>query len=217
MKRIPVNAGDRFGRLVVVTEVEQLNNRRRFLCDCDCGRVGHLALLNSLRARRASSCGCSATEKRTKHGMAGKARVYSIWQGMLARCNNPKNPRYASYGGRGIKACDRWHRFENFFADMGNPPKDHSLERMDNSKGYSPDNCEWATRKKQSRNMRSNRLMRYGTQEYCLSELAEMFKIKPDTLWSRLNRGWTLEDALEKPIQPRRLEEHPSVEYSAPT
>lgn len=89
-----------------------------------------------------------------KHGMA-KTSIYSCWQLMIQRCENPNNPRYKYYGGRGIKVCERWHTFENFYADVGNRPKGKSLDRWpDNDGDYKPTNFRWATRKEQRANSR---------------------------------------------------------------
>src|SRR5580765_291104 len=99
-------------------------------------------------------------ERSTTHGMAprgGAPKIHRIWGNMLQRCNNPKNPMWGAYGGRGITVCERWHRFENFFADMGHPPDGLTLERFNVDKGYSPENCGWVTRKAQAYNRRLDR------------------------------------------------------------
>jgi hypothetical protein len=96
-----------------------------------------------------------------RHGHArrsGHSAEHRAWQNMLQRCRNPKHPHYASYGGRGIRVADRWLVFENFLADMGPRPPSRTLERLNNERGYSWTNCEWATRASQARNRRSTKL-----------------------------------------------------------
>jgi len=123
---------------------------------------------------------------------------------MLARCQNPNNPRYADYGGRGITVCERWQTFENFYADMGESPKDMTLDRKDNSKNYCESNCQWASYTEQNRNKRSNRLLTLLGESKCLAEWAEQYQIHPETLSSRIKLGWTLEEALNLVERGRR-------------
>lgn len=87
------------------------------------------------------------------HGMASTP-IYAIYMSMLRRCYNTNHKQYSDYGGRGITVCERWHKFSNFYKDMGERPKNRSLDRINNDGGYSPDNCRWATHKEQRNNTR---------------------------------------------------------------
>lgn len=110
-----------------------------------------------MKTGNTTSCGCRKKSvlgiSTTKHGKAG-TRTHRIWKAMRSRCNNPNIPRYKDYGGRGITVCKRWDKFENFLADMGEAPDGHSIDRINNNKGYSPSNCKWSTPTEQNRNQR---------------------------------------------------------------
>ena len=121
---------------------------------------------------------------------------------MLHRCYNPKDPRYSSYGGRGISVCERWYKLINFVADMGERPVDTTLDRVDNSGGYNKDNCRWATGKEQQRNMRNNVLLTYNGVSKTLPQWAEELGINISTLSKRLGRGgWPVEEALNPKLR----------------
>ncbi len=132
------------------------------------------------------------------HGMS-KTRIYSIWCSMRKRCENPKATYYDDYGGRGISVCERWLTFENFHADMGDPPDGLTLDRTDNDKGYSPENCRWATRLDQSRNRRGRCSIAAFGKEMILAEWAQETGLKENTIRGRMRAGWSIERALSKP------------------
>jgi len=121
---------------------------------------------------------------------------------MIQRCENKKLPSYLDYGGRGITVCERWHKYENFLADMGRKPsKNHSLDRMNNEKGYSRSNCRWATRKEQVLNKRSNRIVTHEGVAKTLTEWAEDAGLARSVLRQRLESGWDVERSLMQPVQ----------------
>lgn len=130
---------------------------------------------------------------------------YQAWSNMLERCRNKNLPNYRRYGGRGIKVCERWLSFQNFLEDMGRRPSPkHSIERINNDLGYFKENCKWATRVEQCRNMRSNTIMEFNGESRCVAEWAEVYGLSREIVWSRLLRGWTLERALTTPRIPRK-------------
>lgn len=175
------------GFLTVTEERIQRPGRREYLnkCICVCGKVIYVAM-RTIKSGRSGSCGCKRGDIiRQKRGFSGKSKKpeYAIRASMIARCNNPNNVAYKNYGGRGITVCDRWlESFDNFIADMGwRPSNEHSIDRKDNDKGYSPDNCRWATRIEQANNKRSNIIIEGMTR----AEYSRMTGINRGTLYDR--------------------------------
>lgn len=135
----------------------------------------------------------------TRHGYAKVGSVsptYKVWQGMKKRCQDKNSDRYPFYGGRGIKVCERWELFENFLADMGERPKGKTLERIDNSGDYTPENVKWATRQEQANNRRSSRLLSYNGEVKTTTEWSRITGVNAGTIHSRLKRGWEVGRAL---------------------
>lgn len=149
-----IQAGERYGKLVV--SVTRRPGEPAVRVRCDCGT--ELSVTYGNLGRSAKSCGCTkkgSGNGRYRHGMAG-TKVYMVWSEMVARCTRPSHKRYADYGGRGISVCDRWRDFANFYVDMGQPPPGLTLDRINNDGGYAPGNCRWATLSQQASNRRSS-------------------------------------------------------------
>lgn len=154
-------SGQRFGKLSVTDAVDSRqsgNRKRRFwLCICDCGRQVWVCTDN---LRSGNSTKCFYCDRGTHGQSLKKGSIYRIWATMLSRCRNPNDDGYYLYGARGISVCERWLKFENFFADMGDRPSPkHSIDRYPNPAGnYEPSNCRWATPKEQAENRKTTRL-----------------------------------------------------------
>ena len=192
------------GYLTVVKKASV--TRDEWLCVCVCGKT----IVKDgwhLRNYKVKSCGCMTrkilSDARTKHGRAKQGsehhNTFYVYRSMRSRCENDKHKSYERYGGRGITVCERWKTFENFLSDMGDVPDGMTLGRIDNSKGYSIDNCRWETHKQQARNRRSNRILDFKGLSLTLQEWAERTGICRDVIWHRIASGWSIADALTKP------------------
>jgi len=197
-------SGKRFGSLLVVEYAGIVKfasgGKSSWKCQCDCGN--HVVVLgSSLTSGNTSSCGCVAKQMNiircSTHGMSG-TRVYRIWRAMHTRCSNKNSSGYDAWGGRGIKVCDRWQKFETFFADMGDCPAGMSIDRINNNGDYEPSNCRWATRSEQGRNTRATRFIEFNGQKKCLIDWADSIGIDQSSLRERLDK-WPLSAALTTP------------------
>jgi len=190
--------GRRFGKLIVIEFAGfVLWDRARtsaWRCRCDCGgeRVIRRAPLIAGVTRTCGEC----FNARRRHGGFGTPE-YKTWSGMRRRCNCPHDSGFKNYGGRGIKVCERWSKFENFIADMGpRPSPDHSIDRIDNNGNYEPSNCRWATLAVQNSNTRANRLITVGAETLTITQWARRVGLARNTIRNRLARGWAIEKAL---------------------
>ena len=205
-ERVLISVGDVFGRLEVV-KVDGIAIR----CQCRCGTTKIVIKYHLTQTKNPTrSCGClqrqRAAEAQRTHGMSrsrktGKiAPEYLLWTGMINRCENPNEPAYPRYGGRGIKVHPEWRvSFEAFYRDMGPRPAPRAtLDRIDNDGDYAPGNVRWATYQEQARNRRSTKWIEWEGQQIPLAELAEREGISYKKLWKRLSTGVPLDKALSK-------------------
>lgn len=207
---IKIKEGVRIGRLLILERIDKRDNRNQnhiyYRCLCTCGNQP-LIPRSSLLAGRTYSCGCQRKEKskysNKTHGLS-KTRTYRIYHAMMQRCYDKTQKGYPRYGGNGIGVCERWREsFENFFEDMGEcPSPKYSIDRIDNNKGYSPDNCRWATINQQARNTRKAVLIKYHGEERPLADVADEIGMYYGTLYYRIfSYGWTVERAINTPIK----------------
>jgi len=191
--------GQKFGRLTALRS-ERLDDVVAWVCKCSCGQFKTLPT-SSLRAGGTRSCGCLDHEAKTlrpnrlTHGdTRGKQRTreHRIWSGMIQRCTTENTKNYSSYGGRGIKICDRWlgeSGYVRFLADMGRCPPGMSIDRYPNNDGdYEPTNCRWATPTEQARNTRATIIVDFRGRRIPLQEVAEITGVKFHTLYDRIKR-----------------------------
>lgn len=181
-----------FGQLRTIYSISGLGPHTVWVCECSCGsfvprRAG------DLRNGKSKSCGCLKKEKirllKTKHGMA-RSPEYSSWQSMHTRCTNAKSTKYSQYGGRGIKVCERWNSFENFFADMGARPHGTTLDRWPDTNGnYEPGNCRWATVHEQNNNKTTSLIGLVDGKTMTASEIAKKTGIPRETVRRHIHQG----------------------------
>lgn len=126
-------------------------------------------------------------------------RTYSIWKGMRSRCNNQHSKAFPSYGGRGIRVCDRWNSFAAFLADMGIAPVDGCIDRIDNNGNYEPGNCRWVNHSINNNNRRNTRLIEFGGERLSIAQWGRRFGKSRWLIADRLKWGWSIEKALTTP------------------
>ena len=200
--------GKRFGRLTVLCRTESKSQSTKWKCQCDCGNTC-VVLAGNLVKGHTTSCGCYREETRgLKHGYRHD-RIYSVWEKLKSRCCNPKNPSYARYGGRGIEICEEWKNnpesfikwaYENGYrsdASYG----ECTIERIDNNKGYSPENCIIANEKEQANNRRSNRLITHNGETKTLAQWRDFFGMTQSKAYYHLvEKNRSIQELLDKGV-----------------
>lgn len=211
-RRKDIEVGQRFGRLVVVSVLTRKYGMGRSDCICDCG-VRKIICDQHLVSEKTRSCGCfgrdQAALKNSKYGLMRVSDIrsmrtsveYVTWSSMMERCGTKTHHAYHHYGGRGINVCEKWRKFSNFFTDMGRRPNGMSLDRIDNNKGYSPENCRWSTMSEQCNNRRTNVVITVGGISKTLSQWSDQIGISGQSLSARIKKGIPLELAVS--VKPR--------------
>jgi hypothetical protein len=190
MQKLKIESGDVFFNWTIICEVDNTGNKHRlFSAKCLCENIKTLTM-DSLVRGLSKSCGC----KRGKHYKSFE-RIYSIWDGIKQRCMNPNTKYYKRYGGRGISICKEWSDdfrvFEKWALENGYSDS-LTINRKENNKNYTPENCEFVSRKVQSNNRTNNILIEIDGIVKTIGEWADYSGIKYDTIWARVQRyGWT--------------------------
>lgn len=182
--------GQQFGSLTVLGAGDKdERGKKRWVCRCSCGRVVLIAQTH-LVGGKSKRCRDCANDLNRRHGLAGDP-LYHAWHALRSRCNNPDDPGYQNYGGRGITVCERWagpDGLQNFLTDMASTYRPGlSIDRIDNDGPYSPENCRWATSNEQGRNRRSNVVIRWGAYTRTAMEWSQILGMGYGALWWRLN------------------------------
>jgi len=190
----------KYNRLLVLQRYEKEGKKVYWLCKCDCGNE-FIARGDNLKNGEIQSCGCLHRDVmrniKTSHNQS-RTKLHYVWNTILQRCENPNDKKAKDYLGRGITVCPEWHDYIKFaqWAKDNGYKEGLSIERINNDKGYSPENCKWATAIEQANNMRSNRRIEYNGETKTLAQWARLYNINYFTLRNRLERGWSFEHAI---------------------
>ena len=201
--------GKRFTRLTVIKQNGVKNQKQVWLCRCDCGKEINVST-SSLNYGNSKSCGCIGSEKTilrsTKHGLC-HSNIYKVWSAMRQRCNNENSKDYYLYGAKGIKVCKDWEddfmSFYNWSIENGYDEK-LTIDRIDNDKGYYPENCRWADLKTQANNQKRIKKYTYKGVTDTITYLSEMFNVRKETVRNRVMRGYTIDQAIEMSLWGKR-------------
>ena len=184
--------GKKFGMLTVIGRSDKrTRNRANWIVECECGTI-KTVVSDKLNSGNTVSCGCYRdTVGNIKHLMSGTS-LYYTWGGMINRCTNSKNPAYCNYGGRGIQICDEWKDdFQTFakWASENGYDENLSIDRIDNDKGYFPENCRWATKEEQSNNTRRNVWIAWNGENHTIAEWSRIFKVNYSLIYGRYKKN----------------------------
>jgi hypothetical protein len=192
--------GQKFGLLTAVEVVGKNRRGPLIKCQCDCGGLKTVNA-KDLRNGNNKSCGCL----HKKHGLT-RTRPYLSWQNMKKRCDYPSHKSYKNYGGRGITYCDKWETFDGFWEDMKDGYADHlTLDRIDVDGNYTKENCRWADKGTQANNTTTNSMITFDGETLTEADFARKYNLDYELFRHRLQKGWTIERAMEPAKQKELL------------
>ena len=216
MRKFQDLTGQKFGRLTVIKRIKNdKHNHIMYLCKCDCSNE-KIVRSSHLKSGAVQSCGCYNIEKVIERSVIhyrSHTRLYWIWVDMKSRCYNPNDKRYNTYGLRGITICQEWKdNFKAFYDwacingyDEKAKRGECMIDRIDNNKGYSPDNCKWSNAKEQANNTTKTIYIEYNGETHTLSEWSDIVNILRPTLWARLKvYKWSIKKTLTTPLKRRK-------------
>lgn len=195
--------GKTFGNLTVLRlAVDEPRKKKKWLCQCGCGReiVVSASNLKSGHSQQCRTCQLKAVQTgNVTHNQSG-TKLYRVWNGIKTRCENPNSKSYPEYGGRGITLCPEWHDAATFleWAWANGYHEGLEIDRIDNDRGYSPDNCHWIPRKNNANNKRSSKYVEHGGEKRTVSEWASFFGVNYKNLCRNLSKGYSLEEAVQR-------------------
>lgn len=196
--------GQKFGKLTIIERAENdKQGNAQWLCKCDCGKTV-IVRGYQLTIGKTNSCGCLKSIRQSHH--KSHLRIWQIWECMKQRCYNPSQISYKNYGAKGIRVCEEWHNFENFYNWSLNNGYETNLtiDRIDNNKDYSPNNCRWVDMKTQQRNRTNNHLVTLNGETKCITEWCEIYHLQYNTVLRRLKNGWDIVTAITKPSRVKK-------------
>lgn len=199
--------GKKFGKLTVLEETDKRTKNKKilWLCQCECGNTNEISG-SDLVTGNTVSCGCmssrhTAGDRTRTHGMKS-SKLYNVWCAIRNRCQNPNQKSYKDYGAKGIRVCEKWQTFEGFYEDMGESfVEGLTIERKDLKGNYCPENCEWITKEQQALNKSNLVTVTYKGVTAPLVVFCNEMNLKSRTIYHRLRRGWSVEQALETPMK----------------
>ena len=208
--------GMRFGRWTVIdkdTERTKSAKVTYWNCICECGSIKSIRH-SSLTTGNSRSCGCLHDEvvakNHYKHGAYHDnlaEPLYYVWNTMRQRCGNPNSEKYKRYGARGITVCEAWNDYATFrewaLSNGYKPNSGLSIDRIDNDKGYCPENCRWVTNSVQSNNRSTNHIVTIHGEKHNIAQWAEIYNMNPQVIRGRIHAGWNEVDAITTKIGDR--------------
>lgn len=208
-------SGNKYNRLLVLKRDEECNKKIKYICQCDCGNIVSVRA-DSLKSGTTKSCGCLHKESATltgldniKHGGARRnysqeeKRLYNIWGKIKDRCGNVNSSSYERYGGNGISYCDDWKDFKPFqiWALNNGYANNLTIDRIDNTKGYSPENCRWVDYTVQNNNRSNSIHIIIDGVDHTLPEWCRISGIPYKVAYARLRAGWDEKEAVFKEVK----------------